>query len=225
VSTAFSVDYESDECERGLRRRCCVRRCPEPAQLGGSKRGALCLAHHAARMRLWRARRRAAGKSVSGASKTAPSSSAEATRARKALSRVRRTGAVTPEPCRACRSVSGVVATHPDPDLPSTIVWACRACRSQLVAGTVERKRDDARELVQQRAQAEFAELCGIVVTVVDALPAVVAAGLRAAAATGYSWPARPGSPLWVQRLARSYSGWLETVEPPQVSKSSGITE
>jgi hypothetical protein len=209
VSTAFSVDYESGEGERGLQRRCCVRRCPEPAQLGGSKRGALCLAHHAARMRLWRARRRAAGRSLAGASHTAPSSSAEAVRARKALSRARRTGAVTPEPCRACRSVSGVVATHPDPDEPSKIVWACRACRSQLVAGTVERKRDDAREFAKQRAQAEFAEICGSVVTIVDGLPAAVAAELRAAASTGYSWAARPGSPLWVQRLARAYVAWL----------------
>jgi hypothetical protein len=210
VSTAFSENYESGERERGLRRRCCVRRCPEPAQLGGSKRGALCLAHHAARMRLWRARRRAAGKSVSGASKTAPSSSAEAIRARKALSRARQRGAVTPEPCRACRSVSGLIATHPDPDEPSKIVWACRPCRSQLVAGTVERKRDDARELAQQRAQAEFAELCGSVVTIVDALPPAIAAELRAAASTGYSWAARTGSPLWVQRLAQVYTAWLE---------------
>jgi hypothetical protein len=204
---AFSDD-ERGEGRDGLRRRCCVRRCAEPAQLGGSRRGALCLAHHAARMRLWRARRRAAGKAVAGASETAPSSSADAVRARKALSRARQAGAVTPEPCRACRSVSGVVATHPDPDEPSKTVWACRACRSQLVAGIIERKRDESEEVARQRAQADFAELCGSVVAIVDALPAAVAAQLRAATSTGYSWAARPGSPLWVQRLARVYVAW-----------------
>jgi hypothetical protein len=159
-------------------------------------------------MRLWRAQRRAAGKPVAGASKTAPSSSVEAVRARKALSRARQTGAVTPEPCRACRSVSGVVATHPDPDEPAKTVWACRSCRSQLVAGAIERNRDDAEEVVRQRVQAEFAELCESVVGILDALPAAVAADLRAAASTGFSWPARPGSPLWIQRLARLYAAW-----------------
>jgi hypothetical protein len=210
VGTAFLVVDEGDEGESALRRRCAKRRCPEPAQPGGSKRGALCLFHHAARMRRWRARRRAAGKPVAGASKTAPSSSAEAVRARKALSRARQAGAVTPEPCRACRSVSGVVATHPDSDEPNSTVWACRSCRSQLVAGTIERKLDHAEEIAQQRAQAEFAELCGSIVAIVDALPAGIAAELRTAAATGFSWPAPLGSPLWIQRLARSYSTWLE---------------
>jgi hypothetical protein len=208
VSTAFLVS-EGDEGERGLRRRCVKRRCPEPAQPGGSRRGALCLFHHAARMRRWRARRRAAGKPVAGASKTAASSSPEAVRARKALSRARQTGAVIPEPCRACRSVSGVVATHPDPDDRARTVWACRACRSQLVAGAIERKRDDAEEIPRQRVQAEFAELCESVVTIVDALPPAIAIELRAAASTSYAWTARPGSPLWVQRLARVYSAWL----------------
>ena len=214
MSMAFTANEASDEGEGGLRRRCAKRRCPEPAQLGGSKRGALCLFHHAARMRLWRARRRAAGKPVAGASKTAPSSSPEATRARKALSRARQNGAVTAEPCRACRSVSGVVATHPNPDEPAMTVWACRSCRSQLVAGTLERKRDDADEVARQRAQGEFAELCENVMAIVDALPAEVAAELRAAASTSFSWAARPGSPLWVQRLARSYSAWLNREQP-----------
>jgi hypothetical protein len=200
----------SDEGVSTLRRRCAKRRCPESAQLGGSKRGALCLFHHAARMRLWRARRRAAGKPVAGASKTAPSSSTEATRARKVLSRARQTGAVTPEPCRACRSASGVIAAHPDPDEPAKTVWACRSCRSQLVAGAIERKRDDAEEAARRSAQVDFADLCSSVVAIVDALPPAVAAELRTAASAGFSWPAKPGSPLWIQRLARSYSEWAK---------------
>jgi hypothetical protein len=209
VSTAFLVSDEGREGESGLRRRCAKRRCPEPAQPGGSRRGALCLFHHAARMRRWRTRRHAAGKSVAGASKTAPSSSADAVRARKALSRARQTGSVTPEPCRACRSVSGVVATHPDPDDRAKTVWACRACRSQLVAGAIERKRDDAREIQRQRDHAPFAEMCSNIADMVAALPTEIAAALyETAARSGPFGRCRPGQPIYTQMLVRAYQAW-----------------
>lgn len=87
------------------------------------------------------------------------------------------------------------------------------------MAGTIERKRDDAEEIAQRRAQAKFAELCGSVVAIVDALPPNIAAELRTAASTAFSWPARPGSPLWTQRLARCYSTWLEGAERSTISK------
>jgi hypothetical protein len=209
VSTAFLVSDEGGDNESWLRRRCAKRRCPEPAQRGGSRRGALCLLHHAARMRLWRVRRRAAGKSAAGASKAAPSSSAEAVRARKALSRARQAGAIIPEPCRACRSVSGVVATHPDPDDRVTTVWACRACRSQLVAAAIERKLDDAKEIQRQRDHAAFAELCRNIADMVAALPAEIAAALHETAArSGPFGRCRPGQPIYTQMLVRAYQGW-----------------
>jgi hypothetical protein len=206
---AFLVSDEGDEGESGLQRRCAKRRCPEPAQPGGSHRGALCLFHHAARMRRWRARRRAAGQSVAGASKTAPSSLAAAVRARKALSRARQAGFVTPEPCRACRSVSGVVATHPDPDDGAKTVWACRACRSKLVAGAIERKRDDVKEIQRQRDHAAFAKLCTNIADIVAALPAPIGAALQETAArSGPFGRCRPGQPIYTQMLVRAYQAW-----------------
>jgi hypothetical protein len=210
MSMAFAFNDQGVEGSE-LRRRCAKRRCPEPAQLGGSHRGALCLLHHAARMRLWRARRRAAGKPIAGASKTAPSSSTEATRARKALSRARQTGAVIAEPCRACRSVSGVIATHPDPDEPTKTVWACRACRSQLVAGTIERKRDAAAEVERQRAHTAFAEMCGNIDGIVASLPTEIAAALHdTATRSGPFGHNRPGQPIYTQMLVRAYLSWAK---------------
>ncbi len=212
MSTAFLASGEGGEGESGLGRRCAKQRCPEPAQPGGSRRGALCLFHHAARMRRWRARRRAAGKSVSGASKNAPSSSADAVRARKALSRARQAGSVIPEPCRACRNVSGVVGTHPDPDDRAKTVWACRACRSQLVAGAIERKRDDVREAQRQRDHAAFAKLCMNIVDIVAALPAEIAAALHETAArSGPFGRCRAGQPIYTQMLVRAYQAWISS--------------
>jgi hypothetical protein len=160
-------------------------------------------------MRQWRTRRRAAGKSVAGASKAAPSSSPEALRERKRLSRARRTGAVTPEPCRACRSTLNVVATHPDPGDRSRIVWACRACRSALVTGAIERRQAEAREIDRRRELAEFAELCARIEELVAALPADVATALHEAASRGGPLGRlRPRQPLYAQALARAYANW-----------------
>ncbi len=197
------------ETDPELRRRCAKRRCPQPARTGGSRRGALCTTHHAAAMRQWRARRRAAGKPTAGATPTAPSSAVDALRERKQLSRARRRGQVLPQPCAACRRREGVVATHPDPAEPQTIVWACRRCRLLLVRGAVERKRDRQRDVEDERKRVAFAELCAEVAALVEALPPNVAATLHAAASRGGRLgQLRPGQPAYTQQLARAYLAW-----------------
>jgi len=198
--------------EAGPRRRCAKRRCPEPARTGGSRRGALCVDHHAAAMRQWRARRRAAGKPVAGPSPIAPSSAPGAVRERKRLSRARTGGDVVPQPCAACRRRDEVVATHPDPAEPHTIVWACRRCRLLLVRGVLERDRDRARDVEHERERVAFAELCATVMTLVEALPPDVAAALHKAASRGGSLGRlRPVQPVYTQKLARVYLRWLAT--------------
>ena len=200
-----------DESTPKLRRRCAKRRCPNDARASGSPRGALCVTHHAAAMHLWRKRRRAAGKPVAGATRTAPSSATEATRERKQLSRARRRGDIIPQPCAACRANIGVVATHLDASEPHRIVWACRGCRSLLVRGLAERQHDQAREADLRREHAAFAELCGTVDGLVAGLPPEVAAALHdVAARSGPLRKNRPGQPIYTQMLAFAYRRWVE---------------
>ncbi len=199
------------ETDPELRRRCAKRRCPQPARTGGSRRGALCTTHHAAAMRQWRARRRAAGKPTAGATPTAPSSAAEAVRERKRLSRARSGGDVVPQPCAACRRQNEVVATHPDTSDPQKIVWACRRCRSLLVRGLTERQQDEEREAELRREHAAFAELCASVGELVTGLPVEVGAALHEAAArSGPFGRNRPGQPIYTQMLAHAYTRWLQ---------------
>jgi len=198
------------EIEGELRRRCAKRRCPEPARAGGSLRGALCAAHHAGAMRAWRARRRAAGQPIAGASRTAPSSASEPVRARQRLSRALRRGEVVPGPCAACSRHERVVAAHPDTTEPGKTVWACRCCRFLLVRGIKERERDRERDVEVQRERVAFAELCAKVVALVAALPPDVAAALDEAASRGGPLGRlRAPQPAYTQNLARAYQKWL----------------
>ena len=201
------------ETDPELRRRCAKRRCPEPARTGGSRRGALCTTHHAAAMRQWRARRRVAGKSIAGATPTAPSSAAEAVRERKRLSRAKGRGKVRPQPCAACRRPGGVVATHPDPAAPHTIVWACRGCRLLVVSGLLEREREREHDVEEERQRVAFAELCADIWSLVETLPPHVAAMLQEAASRGGRLGRlRPGQPVYTQQLARAYLAWREAL-------------
>lgn len=202
------VDEETD---LGLRRSCTKRRCIEPARLGGSRRGALCTTHHAAAMQAWRARRRAAGKPVAGASPTALSSSAEAVRDRMRLSRQRKRGGAELQPCAACRGrvVGKLVATHPDVADPQRVVWAHRGCRSLLLRGLAERERDRLHEIERQREQERFVQLCLEIEDLVQALPAPLVTALRATASQGGPLGVlRAGGVLYTQRLARAYAAW-----------------
>ncbi len=161
-------------------------------------------------MRTWRARRRAAGRSIAGATKTAPSSAPEPVRERKRLSRALRRRDVVPGPCAACRGRKEVIATHPDPTEPGKIVWACRRCRSLLVRAAGERERDREHEAALQQERAAFAELCAKVVTLVAALSPDVAAALHEAASRGGPLGRlRPAQPAYLHNLARAYQKWL----------------
>jgi len=158
-------------------------------------------------MRTWRARRRQAGKSVAGASRTASSSSTEAVRARKALERAKSRGDVAEGPCAACGGLRGVVATRPDPSDPAAIVWAHRGCRRSIVQVFVEKRDESDREQSLKLERVAFAELYAQIVTLVAALPEDVAKMLRDDASRGGPLGRlRPESPLYTQRLARAYT-------------------
>ncbi len=176
-----------------LRRVCVVAECRETAMGRAAKR---CARHHREAMRAWRARRRAAGASTAPTAPTAPSASPEAVRERVRLSRARARGAIQPGPCAACGVRRGVVALRVRA-ADTKPVWGCRGCRAAIV-GTAQAVRDDrdAREVAARTADALEATLARIA-----ELPADVVATLEAEA-TGGSLPSRPGSPLYLQRLA-----------------------
>lgn len=202
VTTPFRAQDEAPP-----RQRCAKRRCPKPARAGGSRRGALCTEHHAAAMRAWRDRRRKAGKSVAGASRTASSSSADAARTRKALERAKSRGDLAEGPCAVCGGRQGVVATRPDASDPTAITWAHRGCRYSIVRVFVEKHDEKERETALAIERAAFAKLCAQIVTLVAALPEDVAKMLQDDASRGGPLGRlRPESPLYLQRLARAYA-------------------
>jgi len=185
-------------------RRCARRDCREPVRRTGATTGpggTLCRAHHAAAMKKWRAQRRRAG----GPTARGPcaSASAEAVLARVQLHRKRRRGAVQPTICAACGTGPGVVGVHLDPETPTVVVWACRACRLPLLTGREERRAAAERDVAERLERIAAATRLAVALDALAALPEDVAAAFREHASRG---PAgirlNVASPLYQQRLA-----------------------
>ena len=185
-------------------RRCARRDCREPVRRTGATTGpggTLCRAHHAAAMKNWRAQQRRAGGPA--ARRPCASASAEAVRARVHLHRKRRRGAVQPTICAACGTGPGVVGIHLDPETPTVVVWACRACRLPLLTGLEERRVAAECDEAERRRRSAAATRLAVALDALAALPEDVAAAFREHASRG---PAgirlNEASPLYQQRLA-----------------------
>lgn len=186
---------------------CAVELCPlEPRAVGTKmKNRPLCRDHHAAAMRGWRERRRAAGLPAAGASRVAPSSSRSAIRRRVALHRAIEAGKIERRPCADCGTKEHVLALLLDPDHPNLVTWRCRVDRHTAVVER-ERKRTEAADerarYAAYRAQAEHRRTA---LELLEAAPPEVQAAIYAEAAATMYGPMRlrPGMPLYQQRLAQ----------------------
>ncbi len=190
-----------------LRRVCVHMRCRETA-IGAS--GKRCRKHHAAFMRAWRAERRVRGESTAPTSRTAPSASPEAIRARVKTSRSRAKGLLQPGPCSVCGSretvSQAIVALWPS-GAAGALLWGHRGCRQTIIEGDRER-RVAQEEQAQRRAYASTLEQTLARLETLD--PAVIARLCSQAGRGPIQLHAE--SPLYRQRLATLINRYLSVL-------------
>jgi len=186
--------------------QCAMVGCPlVPRPVGTkAKTRPLCRDHHAAAMRDWRAKRRAAGLSVAGASPVAPSSSRTAVRRRVALHRAIAAGEVERRPCGDCGTDEGVLAIVLDPVRPEMRTWRCRIHRHEEVAGRERSKKEAADKSARYAEYQTLGQQRLTALELLAAAPADVQDAIHSEVGAMMLGPIRlrPGMPAYQIQLA-----------------------